>query len=392
MIIADKKRNGGAMKNAALELLINLLEIPSVNNCDNEKNMAIYLAEYFKQHFVEAKIQYIDDTHANVIAFVPGKNQQKTIIWNGHLDTVPYGNLKEWATNPSSVVEKDGRIYARGASDMKSGLAAMVYALCHMSEKPECNILFLGTCDEEYGGLGAEKIMEQNELGDGECILIAEPTGMELGTAQKGCLWLELQVKGITSHGAYPEKGINAIIVANELAKMIHEYVVQYSHKIFKKSSAQITMIEGGITPNMTPDSCRIVMDIRMVPGLTGEMIVDWTKVAVRQKAEELPGLTVQHKVLNHRRAIEIEENHPMVMQMRQILQNKGYTGQSVGVNFFTDASVLDSTGDRQVLLFGPGDSAMAHQPNEYVEIKKYEDAILVLQEFLQNCDFWKRR
>lgn len=380
------------MEKAALELLINLLEIPSVNGVDNEKNVAEYLAEYFRQHFIEAKIQYIDDTHANVIAFVPGKNRHKTIIWNGHLDTVPYGNLQEWVTNPSGAVEKDDRIYARGASDMKSGLAAMVYALCHMPEKPECNIRFLGTCDEERGGLGAEKILAQNELGDGECLLIAEPTGMKLGTVQKGCLWLELLVKGKTGHGAYPEKGINAITTGSQLATQIHEYVIQYSHGISGKSTAQVTMIEGGVAPNMTPDTCRIIMDIRMVPGLTAEMVIDRANDAARQKALEFPGLTVQYEILNHRRPIEVEETHPMVVKLRQILQDYGYDGQAAGVNFFTDASVLDAAGTRQVLLFGPGDPALAHQPNEYVEIKKYKDAILVLQEFLQNCDFGKRR
>lgn len=387
-IRAEAEEDGTFMENATLELLKNLLEIPSVNGLDNEKNIAKYLVGYFKQHFIEARMQYIDDTHANVIAFVPGKNRHKTMIWNGHLDTVPYGNLQEWATNPSAAVIKDGRIYARGAADMKSGLAAMVYALCHITEKPECNIRFLGTCDEERGGLGARKILEQNELGDGGCILIAEPTGMQLGTAQKGCLWLELQVQGKTSHGACPEQGINAITVGTELANQIHGEVVGFTHSFSGKATAQVTMMEGGVAPNMTPDACRVVMDIRMVTGLTAEMVLNQAQAAARQKAREFPGLSVEYKILNHRRAIEVAEHHPMVVKFRQILQGYGYAGQAVGVNFFTDASVLDATGTRQVLLFGPGESALAHQANEYVEIKKYEDAILVLQEFLQVCDF----
>ena len=140
------------MNGNALELLKQILEIPSVNSQDNEGAVAEFLADFFKELGVQAEVQKIDDTHANVIAFVPGKNRERTMIWNGHLDTVPYGSLKEWQTDPAKTKELDGKLYARGSSDMKSGLAAMAYALCHLDGEPACNIQFLGTCDEEKGG------------------------------------------------------------------------------------------------------------------------------------------------------------------------------------------------------------------------------------------------
>ena len=111
------------------------------------------------------------------------------------LDTVPYGNTEEWNTDPSIPVEKNGRIYARGASDMKSGLAAMVYLLGEIGEsgeKPEQTILFLGTCDEEKSGLGAEKILEEIDLSSGSLLLIGEPTEMCIRdsrrTAPESCI------------------------------------------------------------------------------------------------------------------------------------------------------------------------------------------------------------
>ena len=162
-----------------------------MNGADNEGAVAEFIANYLKEKHIDAFVQQIDETHANIIAKLEGKSSE-TVVWNGHLDTVPYGNTEEWNTDPSIPVERNGRIYARGASDMKSGLAAMVYLLGEIGEsgeKPEQTILFLGTCDEEKSGLGAEKILEEIDLSSGSLLLIGEPTGCKLGVAQKGCIW-----------------------------------------------------------------------------------------------------------------------------------------------------------------------------------------------------------
>lgn len=373
------------MEKDPIKLLKEIIEIPSVNSKDREKAMAEYLADYFNEHGIEAKVQDIDELHGNVVAFVPGKNKEKTMLWNGHLDTVPYGSLEEWKTDPSKAVEQDGRIYGRGSSDMKSGVAAMAYALCHLGEEPACNIRFVGSCDEEKGGLGAEKALEAGYTKDVQWILVGEPTDMKLGIAQKGCLWLEMQIKGKTSHGAYPKEGANAVSCAARLADQVKAYVETFSHDILGTSTAQITMIQGGVANNMTPDFCRVVMDVRMVPGLTAPMVIQYAEKLMAVEAERDSRLSGQFAALNDRRAIEIASGHPMTAGIRGLLKENGYGGEDLGINFFSDASVLDRAGEKDILLFGPGDPAMAHQPNEFVEIGKYQDAIRILQEFAKN-------
>lgn len=374
------------MEHEALNLLKKLLEIPSVNSHDKEQTIAEYLAGYFGEHGIQAEVQYLDDTHANVIAFVPGKDTSRTMIWNGHLDTVPYGSQEEWKTDPAKAVEKDGKLYARGTSDMKSGLAAMVYALCHAPEPPACNIQFLGTCDEEKNGIGAAGILKGNKMAVAECLLIGEPTGMKLGTAHKGCLWLEMKVKGKTSHGAYPQEGISAIHHGVRMAEKLRAYVESFSFGILGSATAQITMIDGGVAFNMTADTCHVRMDIRMVPGLTTAMVLEQAKLILAEEHVSAPGLDAEFCVMNDRRAIDIAAEHPMPAGIRKILKSHGYDGEDIGICFFTDGSVLDKDAHKQILLFGPGEPFMAHKPNEYVEIKKYEDAILVLEEFMQDC------
>ena len=373
------------MDKNAIQLLKEIIEIPSVNSKDRERSVAEYLAAYFKDHGIEAEVQDIDELHANVVAFVPGKNRDQTILWNGHLDTVPYGSLEEWNTDPKSAVEKDGRIYGRGSSDMKSGVAAMTYALCHLDGEPACNIRFVGSCDEEKGGLGAEEALKAGYTKDVKWILVGEPTDMKLGIAQKGCLWMEMEIKGKTSHGAYPKEGANAVACAARLAEKVQAYVGTFSHEVLGASTAQITMIQGGVANNMTPDYCRTVMDIRMVPGLTAPMVLEYAGKLMEQEAGKDSRLSGKFTALNDRRAIEIDGNHPMTAGIRGLLKKSGYTGEDLGINFFSDASVLDRAGEKDILLFGPGDPAMAHQPNEFVETGKYQDAIIILQEFAKN-------
>jgi succinyl-diaminopimelate desuccinylase len=158
---------------------------------------------------------------------------------------------------------------------MKSGLAAMVYVLTHLEETPACDIQFLATCDEERSGIGAFAAARDGLLADNaSCMLIGEPTGMHPGTVQKGCLWLQLVVRGRTSHGAYPQEGVSAIHSGMRIADGLCEYVASFQSELLGPSTAQVTMIRGGVAPNMTADECTITMDIRMVPGLTAEMVL----------------------------------------------------------------------------------------------------------------------
>lgn len=365
----------------AVKLLKDILEIPSVNGKDDEGAVAEYLDQYFKSYGIESRVDRIDETHANVIALIPGESGE-TEIWNGHLDTVPYGDLDKWETEPWKVEERNGKLFARGASDMKSGLAAMAFALAHLPGKPNHTIQFMGTCDEEKGGLGARRIVEESQMAASRFMLIGEPTDLRPGAAQKGCLWLRLSVKGKTCHGAYPEKGANAIHGLFKTAGEIKAYVEQFSHPFLGRSTAQINWIGGGGAFNMTADGCEAVMDIRMVPGLDTAMVLERAKEAADRLKTENQLFDCTFTVENSRRAIEIEEEHEKVRRLKEILGERGLNQESIGINFFTDASILaEHDLEQKILLFGPGKPNLAHQPNEYVETEAYLTAIEALME-----------
>lgn len=369
----------------SIALLKEILAIPSVNGADNEGAVAEFIANYLKEKHIDAFVQQIDETHANIIAKLEGKSSE-TVVWNGHLDTVPYGNTEEWNTDPSIPVEKNGRIYARGASDMKSGLAAMVYLLGEIGEsgeKPEQTILFLGTCDEEKSGLGAEKILEEIDLSSGSLLLIGEPTGCKLGVAQKGCIWAQLNISGKTSHGAYPEEGYNAVEYGMKIVCRIKKWVTEYEHRVLGTATAQVTMIQGGIAPNMTPDFAEILLDIRTVPGISAEDVEKKIKKICGEEVEETNGeVKFEVRIKNARRAIEIAEEERWLKEFKAYLKQNGAETEEIGINYFTDASILTKKeSEIPVLLFGPGEPRLAHKPNEFVELEKYEKYIEILGE-----------
>lgn len=369
----------------SIALLKEILAIPSVNGADNEGAVAEFIANYLKEKHIDAFVQQIDETHANIIAKLEGKSSE-TVVWNGHLDTVPYGSTEEWNTDPSIPVEKNGRIYARGASDMKSGLAAMVYLLGEIGEsgeKPEQTILFLGTCDEEKSGLGAEKILEEIDLSSGSLLLIGEPTGCKLGVAQKGCIWAQLNISGKTSHGAYPEEGYNAVEYGMKIVCRIKKWVTEYEHRVLGTATAQVTMIQGSIAPNMTPDFAEILLDIRTVPGISAEDVEKKIKKICREEVEETNGeVKFEVRIKNARRAIEIAEEERWLKEFKAYLKQNGAETEEIGINYFTDASILTKKeSEIPVLLFGPGEPRLAHKPNEFVELEKYEKYIEILGE-----------
>lgn len=372
----------------AEKLLYDILSIPSVNGKDDEGKVAEYVAEVLSEAGLETELIRIDEKHANVIATLEGDASDEIIVWNGHIDTVPYGDLANWDTDPRTPVLKDGRVYVRGASDMKSGIAAMTYALASYKKsgkKVPRTIVFIADCDEERGGLGSSHAAENSWPSNARELLLGEPTGLDLGIAQKGCLWLEMKCYGKASHGAYPEQGVNAIEKGFQLAASLKSYIQGFSHSVLGQSTAQITEISGGTAPNMTADFCRFLMDIRMVPGLTKDMVTAKAAALADEITAQTDGLfKTEFNVMNSKRAIEADVNHDFVKKLVEVLREKGAEPKFLGINYFTDAANLVKEGnDIPVVLFGPGEADLCHKPNECLVLEKYHKAIEVYTELI---------
>lgn len=268
---------------------------------------------------------------------------------------------------------------------MKSGLAVTAFVLGELAERgtvPEKTLIFAGTCDEEKGGLGAKAVIEEYPKLNPKLILIGEPTSCMAGVAQKGCIWLKLSVSGKTSHGAEPQQGINALEEGFLLLRDLREELLREEHPVLGRSTLQITMAEGGIAPNMTPDRAEFLADLRIVPPLDKEEVLRRLEVLMRQRCKVYgKGLSFKTETANDRMPVEIDSGNVWLHRLKGLI---GDGAGEIGISYFTDASIfLTAWEGCPALLFGPGEPKLCHKPNEYVEISKYFEAICVMEKFL---------
>lgn len=377
-------------RESAQRLLEDFLNTPSVNGSEGERKFAEKICTCFQEAGLEAQLEPLDERRANVGVCMPGLDRSRNMVLNGHLDTVKYGDLERWATPPHVAAHVDGRLFARGAADMKAGLAGMVFALLEMKRQklvPPVDLNFIASCDEEAGGAGAAACLEKEYLKRAEFILIGEPTSLQFGLSEKACNWLKLIVHGKTGHGAYPERGVNAIEHGFRLLERVKAEIIKHSHPLLGGSTMQITQFSGGIAPNMTPDLAEFVLDIRNTPDFDNAALFDLLKREIAAEALACGGLlSAELKIINSRPPLETSPTAAWVKALdRAFRKTTGNAPQNCGVSFFTDASLfVQANKTAPILLFGPGEAELCHQPNESVELSQYERYIEILLEFFK--------
>lgn len=273
------------------------------------------------------------------------------VIFSGHLDTVVMG---EWDFNQGEI--RDGKLYGRGSTDMKSGCAAMIAAAEKLKGEVPFSLAF--TTDEEISMHGAEEMAKAKAFQDAQVVVVGEPTGLKAGTGEKGILWLKAETKGKSSHGSMPWIGENAILDMIQRLKAVTPYTDK------EGLTVNIGLIEGGVQINVTPDRCVAQLDVRYPPTME--------KDAVIQKMEEIIGLPLQVKY--HLLPVTIDASRPEVQKLIDL---------SLGVCtcYYATEAVKFSPLAPTVIL-GPGEQEMAHQKNEYVEIWQVEKAAEIYTTF----------
>ncbi len=367
------------------QLLNDLLRIPTANPPGNERALATFIAEHLRDTPCEVSCQDVAEGRANVTAILRGKSRENALLLNGHLDTVPFG--AGWDTDPIEPVRDGDWLRARGASDMKSGLAAMLYAFRQFAlggKQPERDVIFLGTADEEAYGLGAHAAGKAGLLAHVGTAIIGEPTGNRIGVASKGVLWLQVQAAGRTCHGAYPDRGINAVRLAVSLADGIESLLAGQRHPLLGNSTCTITQISGGIKINMVPDACDMLLDIRATPGVDQDGLLQDALGLAEMLERAHPGARITLTALTNRPPVLAEADGAAVRRLGEIVGGvTGRQAEHTGTAFFSDASVFCRYKAAEYILFGPGESDQAHQPNERVSLAQYRQAVAVYQQVL---------
>lgn len=368
------------------KLLRELIALPSVNPAflpardahAGERRVAEFLAATAAQAGLDVEFQRVSRGRSNVLARLSprGKVRQRLLL-APHLDTV---NATDHQFTP---VQRNGRLFGRGACDTKGSVAAMLRALCELAQarqRPaETEILFAGLVDEEHGQAGSRALVAGGFRAD--LAIVGEPTRLQVVTAHKGTLWMELETRGKSAHGSWPELGRNAVHAMSRIVDLLQTaYAAQLRrrrHRLLGCGTVSVGAICGGSQANVVPDRCTILVDRRTLPGET--------EAGVRR---ELAGLLRR----KHLQAVFVHDRLPTCLPLEtdpklplvaRFLESIGQR-KPVGVRYFCDASVLARGGIPSV-VFGPGDIAQAHTADEWISLEALERGQRRLLRFLQS-------
>jgi succinyl-diaminopimelate desuccinylase len=357
-----------------------LIRTPSPNPPAREEVVAKVLQEKFRAAGLAAELVALGEGRANVVARLPGNRQAPALLYDGHLDTVPPGEASAWRHAPYSGELEGGRLYGRGASDMKGGVAAQAMAaiLAHRAGlTPAGDLIVAATCGEETDSAGAHAFRRAGGLEGVGGVVIAEPSANELFIAEKGALWLEITTYGRTAHGSMPHLGVNAIWKMHKvLGALAHFRPSADKHPLLGEGTVSLGTLEGGIKTNVVPDRASATFDLRTVPGRPHEEIVTAVEDLLGRLRVDDPELKAEVKVIKNLPSVATAADEPIVRLARQVgLDLWGRDLLPQGVNYYTDAAVLVPEGQIPFLIFGPGAPTLAHQPEEHVEVEKLVEA-----------------
>jgi acetylornithine deacetylase len=368
------------------KLLAELIALPSVNPAflpprhphAGEKRIADFLAATAARAGLELELLRVLPGRSNVIArLLPQNKIRQTILLAPHLDTVGADGTK------FIPQRKNGHLYGRGACDTKGSVAAMLSALCELAESKnrplETEIVFAGLVDEEHAQAGSRALAKSKFKAD--LAIVGEPTKLQVVTAHKGSLWLELETRGKAAHGATPQFGKNAI---HEMARIVDWLETDYAvrlrkrkHPLLGTATVNVGTISGGVQPNIVPDACKITVDRRTLPGETDAGVQ--REIAAFLRARKLSAKISSAKLAP---ASPLETNHrlPLVRQFMRCVEQS----RPQGVNYFCDAAVLSAGGIPSV-VFGPGDVAQAHTADEWISLAELEHGKDLILKFLKS-------
>jgi succinyl-diaminopimelate desuccinylase len=365
-----------------IEFLQGLVRIPSVNPPGDVRAGVKYCADKLSAEGYE--IDYIteEEEKPNLLASISGGNGP-TLLFNAHIDVVPTGDENNWTHPPFGAELVDGKVFGRGAGDDKASVTAQVMAAVALARSGvEINgkLIVNEVSDEEVGGVLGAQLVAQNANVNPDYVIVGEQTLNRVCLGEKGGAGCNVTVYGRAAHGALPWEGVNAIdgmgkvIVA--LQTELQPKLAERTHPLFKPSSSTVSMISGGVKSNVVPDQCQIFVDRRTVPGEKPEDVRVEIEEIAQKAIAGTEGLRVEVELgpMGGREAHYFEATDPLPQAMLKANEYLGFNSEPTGFSMGTDGRHFVAEG-YPAIVYGPGDPALAHQPDEWVGVDEVVDA-----------------
>lgn len=362
-----------------VELTRQLVQIQSVNPPGDEEACARWLAAYLDSFGFVTKLMSFGQGRFNLIADYVGKGGGKVLAFSGHLDTVPLGSAA-WSVDPFAAEIRDGRLYGRGATDMKSGIAAFLVACIEARDAllGTAGVRLLLTGGEETGCDGARALTQSNpDYHEGVgALIVGEPTRNYPFVGHKGALWLKGSAAGVTAHGAMPEAGVNAIYKVVDAINKLRAFDLVHRHPLMGAASMNVGTIRGGLNVNNVPDQAEFEVDFRTVPGMGHQDLHSDLTVLLGDQVELAPFVDVP--------PLENNALDPWIQRVFHCCARFVGAIEPKVVPYFTDGSVLaPSSREFPVVVLGPGEPQMMHKTDEYCRVDRLLEGVEVYKSLL---------
>lgn len=353
------------------KLLRDLVSLNSINpdlvpGSPGEAEIAHYIADWLKSADLEVELVETVPGRPNVVGIARGTGGGKTLLLNGHMDTVGVAGM-----SGGHQPRIDGsRLYGRGSYDMKSGLAASMLAVAGARKQNlRGDVIFMSVIDEEYASLGTFDLARRYHA-DGA--IVAEFTELQLILAHRGFVWLEVETIGKAAHGSRPDLGVDAIArmgkVLAEMEKLDQKLRANPTHSLLGSGSLHASLIQGGQELSSYPERCLLSVERRTLPGETPEAVEGEFIQIVEDLRRADPSFNAVVRRGIDRLPLETREDAAIVQALQAASVNVlDRPSQIAGVPFWTDAAVLSAAGIPSV-LFGPSGSG-AHAVEEWVDL-----------------------
>jgi len=348
-----------------------LVRFDTINPTSPELDCARFLAELLEGGGFSVRLHEFAPGRASLVARAPGGNGPP-LCFAGHIDTVPLG-ATPWTRNPFSGETDAGRLYGRGSSDMKSGIAALACAaldLVRTGTLRKAGLTLVFVAGEETGCEGAAHLARTSgALGTAGAMVVGEPTDGQPLVGHKGALWLEARTRGVTAHGSMPERGVNAIYRAARAVAALESFRFEVPpDPLLGRPTLNVGTIRGGLNVNSVPDEAVIGIDIRTVPAQR--------HAQVREDLARALGAEVELSSRVDVPGVRTDERDPFIEQVLDLVQRRqGRRPAPASAPYFTDASILTPAfGGIPTVILGPGELVQAHQTDEYAEVPRIEE------------------
>jgi acetylornithine deacetylase len=338
------------------------------------------------RNYPEASLGHDYSNRENLVGLIKGSGGGRSLLLNGHIDTMPFDALDQWSTHPLQPLRRDGKLFGRGACDMKAGLAGMLMALKGLVDLgfyPAGDILFESVVDEEGGGGGTIAAIDRGYRAD--LAIVAEPTELRIMPAHVGWVFYKVTIAGKALHSGLKWRGVNAIEKMVGLIGALQELERKLAEKstgtFFPPATLNIGTIQGGMAGSVVPDRCTLDFGFHFPVELAdekggGEQLKGEVVDCIDRFVKSDPWLMAHPpdlRLYQEGSAYQMPDHERVSTLLSDAKRYVTGTPASIGgCAYGCDARLLQHYGNTDTLLFGPGSIERAHSIDEYVEMDQY--------------------